>query len=84
MDFLIASRRQRPGDDPIFSLNAEARARRDAGEAVVNATIGALLDDDGQLVLMPSVVRVFADVDREPARVVTTYRTSKISKYWRD
>jgi hypothetical protein len=29
------------------------------------------------------LVRVFVDVDREPAEVVTAYRTSKISKYWR-
>jgi hypothetical protein len=30
------------------------------------------------------VVRVFVDVDRRPAEVVTVYRTSKITKYWRD
>ena len=29
------------------------------------------------------LVRVFVDVDRDPAEVVTVYRTSKISKYWR-
>ncbi len=29
------------------------------------------------------LIRVFADVDRKPAEVVTAYRTSKISKYWR-
>ncbi len=29
------------------------------------------------------LVRVFVDVDREPAEVVAAYRTSKISKYWR-
>ena len=28
-------------------------------------------------------VRVFVDVDRSPAEVVTVYRTSKIHKYWR-
>jgi len=28
------------------------------------------------------LVRVFVDVDRHPAEVVTVYRTSKISKYW--
>lgn len=27
--------------------------------------------------------RVFIDVDREPPEVVTVYRTSKITKYWR-
>lgn len=29
------------------------------------------------------LVRVFVDVDRSPAEVVTAYRTSKIDKYWR-
>lgn len=29
------------------------------------------------------LVRVFVDVDRSPAEVVTAYRTSKIGKYWR-
>ena len=29
------------------------------------------------------LVRVFVDVDRSPAEVVTVYRTSKIDKYWR-
>ena len=30
------------------------------------------------------LVRVFVDIDRRPADVVTAYRTSKISKYWRE
>lgn len=30
------------------------------------------------------LVRVFVDVDRAPAEVVTAYRTSKIAKYWRE
>jgi len=30
------------------------------------------------------VVRVFLDVDREPAEVVTVYRTGKVEKYWRN
>jgi hypothetical protein len=29
------------------------------------------------------LLRVFIDVDRQPAEVVTVYRTSKIAKYWR-
>ncbi|MGH7457387.1 MAG: DUF4258 domain-containing protein [bacterium] len=29
------------------------------------------------------LIRVFVDVDRDPAEVVTVYRTSKIDKYWR-
>jgi hypothetical protein len=30
------------------------------------------------------LVRVFVDVDRKPAEVVTAYRTSRIGRYWRD
>jgi hypothetical protein len=29
------------------------------------------------------LIRVFVDVDRRPAEVVTAYRTSRIEKYWR-
>ncbi|MFM8804530.1 MAG: DUF4258 domain-containing protein [Planctomycetia bacterium] len=29
------------------------------------------------------LLRVVIDVDQSPARIVTVYRTSKISKYWR-
>ena len=29
------------------------------------------------------LLRVFVDIDRKPAEVVTAYRTSKIGKYWR-
>jgi hypothetical protein len=29
------------------------------------------------------LLRVFVDIDRDPAEVVTAYRTSRIAKYWR-
>jgi hypothetical protein len=29
------------------------------------------------------LLRVFVDVDRRPAEVVTAYRTSKVEKYWK-
>lgn len=29
------------------------------------------------------LLRVFVDIDRLPAEVVTMYRTSKVAKYWR-
>ena len=29
------------------------------------------------------LTRVFVDVDRDPREVVTVYRPSKVSKYWR-
>ena len=31
----------------------------------------------------PYLIRVFIDIDRVPAEVVTVYRTRKIEKYWR-
>jgi aromatic-amino-acid transaminase len=52
---LIADCAARPGDDPIFSLNAEAQRRAKAGDSVINATLGALMEDDGTLAVMPSV-----------------------------
>ncbi len=30
------------------------------------------------------LLRVFIDVDRNPAEIVTAYKTSKINKYWRN
>ena len=30
------------------------------------------------------LIRVIVDIDRQPAEVVTAYRTSKIEKYWRE
>lgn len=29
------------------------------------------------------LVRIFVDVDRQPAQLVTVYRTSNMAKYWR-
>ena len=29
------------------------------------------------------LIRVFVDIDRNPPEVVTVYRTSKVTKYWR-
>jgi aromatic-amino-acid transaminase len=65
--YLIPSRQQRPGDDPIFTLNALAKQRLAAGDDIVNATIGALLNDDGRLAVMPSVVEALAAVPPEVA-----------------
>lgn len=59
---LIESVRSRPGDDPIFSLNSEARARAAAGETIINATLGALMDDKGKLCVLPSVAAALARV----------------------
>ncbi len=53
--FLIPESSNRSGDDPIFSLHAEAQARAAAGEDILNLTVGALTEDDGSLAVMPSV-----------------------------
>lgn len=68
--FLAPARRGRPGDDPIFALNAEAVARKAKGEPVVNATLGALLDDQGALAVLPSAARAVREV---PALEWATY-----------
>lgn len=70
MEFLIPTRTSRPGDDPIFALNAEAQTRKKAGESVVNATVGALLNDDGKLAILSSVVEALREV---PAEVGAAY-----------
>lgn len=64
---LIDASVDRPGDDPIFALNAEAQRRSAAGKDVLNATIGALMGDDGRLAVMPSVFEAFAKVPAERA-----------------
>ncbi len=64
---LLPGLQERPGDDPIFQLNAEAQRRAQAGETVVNATLGALMDDEGTLCVLPSVAEAIAKVDKARA-----------------
>jgi len=70
MTFLIPSHAARSGDDPIFALNREARTRALAGEPVINATVGALLDDDGKLSILSGVAEAVRAV---PAEVSAGY-----------
>jgi len=67
MKYLTARNADRAGDDPIFALNREAARRRAAGERIINATLGALFEDDGRLAVMPSVIEALRSV--EPERV---------------
>ncbi|MBI1380748.1 MAG: aminotransferase class I/II-fold pyridoxal phosphate-dependent enzyme [Planctomycetaceae bacterium] len=67
---LIPASAARPGDDPIFALNAEATRRAQGGEDVLNATLGALIEDDGQLAVMASV---FEAMGRIPPRLAASY-----------
>jgi aromatic-amino-acid transaminase len=62
MPHVIASHQSRPPDDPIFLLNREATERKDGGEAIVNATIGTLLDDEGKLCVLPTAARAVHEV----------------------
>jgi aromatic-amino-acid transaminase len=65
MRHLIAGHQGRPSDDPIFALNREATARKEHGEAIVNATVGALLDDEGRLAILPTAARAIKEVKEE-------------------
>ncbi|MBK7643089.1 MAG: aminotransferase class I/II-fold pyridoxal phosphate-dependent enzyme [Planctomycetes bacterium] len=64
---LIPSAAGRSGDDPIFALNSEAKRRAAAGESVINATLGALMEDDGSLAVIPSVIEALARVPSQKA-----------------
>jgi aromatic-amino-acid transaminase len=62
---VIPSHQGRPSDDPIFALNKEATERKARGESVVNATVGALLGDDGKLAILPTAARAVHEVPPE-------------------
>src|SRR4029079_12459041 len=50
---------------PIFALNKEAMARKGRGESIVNATVGALLHDDGRLAILSTAARAVHEVPAE-------------------
>lgn len=72
-------------------------SRRSLSEAIIHAILSAPEQRfevrPGRVVLQSKVVsghpektvlvRVFVDIDRTPAEVVTAYQTSKVAKYWR-
>lgn len=62
LEQLLPSRRGFSGEDLIFALNGEAQRRAAAGEAVINATVGALLDDRGKLVALETVMKVWREL----------------------
>ncbi|MDH5589369.1 MAG: aminotransferase class I/II-fold pyridoxal phosphate-dependent enzyme [Gemmatimonadota bacterium] len=70
MSVLIPSAASREGNEPIFALNAEARRRAEAGESILNATLGVLTLDDGSLAVMDSVAEAFHEV---PMRLAAAY-----------
>jgi len=87
-----------PVHDLVFTEHAlKEMARREISEEQVRKVLAAPeqmeLVRSGRAVYqakldmgepsMTYVLRVFVDIDRNPAQVVTVYRTSKIEKYWR-
>lgn len=62
---LIPSHQARPSDDLIFALSGEAQRRKAAGESVVNATLGTLMNDDGTLAVMDTAARALHEVKRD-------------------
>lgn len=87
---LLPSRRGFPGDDPIFALNAEANTRKAAGEDVINATVGALLDDHGQLVVLDTVMELYRELrplDIAPYAPIAgdpAFLAALVQRYWPD
>ena len=88
----------RPITDYVLTLPARVELlRRGLSEDTVRAILAQpeqqLEVRPGRVVLQSRIstgagaatllVRVFVDVDRTPAEVVTVYRTSKVEKYWR-
>ena len=55
--FAAEQGRKIPKEDKIFGISNRAKAMiaEQGKEKVVNATIGALLDDDGNLIVLSSV-----------------------------
>lgn len=82
-----------PGCDPYPACaipDATARSHRgqrqggaDSPEQVLEVRPNRLvLQSRVQLGSAARLIRVFVDVDRMPAEVVTVYRTSRVAKYW--
>ncbi len=61
MIFASQNGRNIPTEDKIFGISnrAKAMAAKEGKEKVINATIGALLDDEGKLIVLSSVDEVF-------------------------
>lgn len=87
----------RPVTDYVLTPHAHVElARRGLSENIVRAILAQpeqrLSVRPGRIVLQSRIpdaggaktflIRVFVDIDRHPAEVVTAYRTSKIAKYW--
>ena len=54
-----------PQEDKIFGISNRAKKMiaEEGADKVINATIGSLLDDDGRLIVLSSVDKVFRELD---------------------
>ena len=54
-----------PQEDKIFGISNRAKKMiaEEGADKVINATIGSLLDDDGKLIVLSSVDKVFRELD---------------------
>lgn len=64
MVFIQENGRNIPAEDKIFGINnrAKAMAKEVGNDKVINATIGALLDDEGNLICLSSVNKVLHEL----------------------
>lgn len=88
LEQLLPSRRQVPGWDPIFQANAEANQAKAAGVDVLNASMGALLDDEGKLVVLDTVMDLWKQLtpmDVAPYAAIAgdpAYLTALVRRHW--
>lgn len=70
---------QRPGNDPIFALSEEARSKISNGERVIDATLGCLFDDNGELLVVDAWDEVAAEI--HPSMVAGYAPISGVQKF---
>jgi hypothetical protein len=70
---------ERRGLDQVVVAEVVMRPQQWFAARPGRAVLQSIVEMQGRRYL----VRVFIDVDRSPAEVVTAYRTSRIAKYWR-
>jgi aspartate/tyrosine/aromatic aminotransferase len=85
---LLPTRRDFSGDDLIFTLNAKAQKRIADGASVINATIGALYDDQGKLVVLNTVMEQWKQLTSAeiapyaPIGGDQTYLLNLVQRHW--
>lgn len=85
---LLPTRRDFAGDDLIFTLNGRAQKRAAEGAAVINATIGALYDDAGRLVVLDTVMQQWQQLTSAevapyaPIGGDQTYLLNLVQRHW--